>query len=131
MAQSVNACKNNIRQRLGLLLVLGFAASTAIAENLPDPTRPSGAAYADENAGSLVSGPVLQSVLTSSGRKLAIINGQTVKQGDAIGNLRVEKIGDTEVVLARGKEVQVLRLFPAVEKRPSTVLTAPKNGMRQ
>ncbi|MDQ9170219.1 MSHA biogenesis protein MshK [Oxalobacteraceae bacterium R-40] len=135
MAQPVNPNINKACRYCGILIAAGVYASwfvpPAFAENLPDPTRPTGAAYADENTGNVISGPVLQSVLTSSGRKLAIISGQTVKQGDSVGNARVVKISDAEVVLAQGKETQVLKLFPVVEKQPSTGRPASKNGMRQ
>ncbi len=131
MAQPMNAHKNNTCKCLGMLLALGFVVSPASAENLPDPTRPSGAVYADDNAAKTPSGPVLQSVLSSSGRKLAIISGQTVKQGDVIGNARVVRISDTEVTLAQEKETHVLKLFPVLTKQPSAAGSALKNGMRQ
>lgn len=112
-------------------LILAVACSSAAAESLPDPTRPSGAAMAESEAADRPRGPVLQSVLNSSGRKLAIISGQSVRQGDKVGNARVVSIRDTEVVLVQGKETQVLKLFPVVEKQRSGVNVAPKNGMRQ
>ncbi|MGV3741842.1 MAG: hypothetical protein ACO1NO_06000 [Burkholderiaceae bacterium] len=136
MAQPMTRLANSARWHCAVLrvfglLAFGVLASVASAENLPDPTRPTWAGYADDNAENAYSGPVLQSVLTSSGRKLAIINGQTVKQGDMIGNARVAKIGDAEVVLAEGREMQVLKLFPVVEKQPSPARPMAKNGMRQ
>lgn len=130
MAEPVKRLLNGFYVGRGLLIALGFAAATAVAENLPDPTRPSGAAYAEENANDAPRGPVLQSVLSSSGRRIAIISGQTVKQGDMIGNSRVHRIRDTEVVLAQGRETQVLKLFPVLEKQPSTPHPAPRSALR-
>lgn len=131
MAQSMNAQLTRAGRRLGVWLILAVAATSAAAENLPDPTRPSGAPLAENEATNASRGPVLQSVLNSSGRKLAIISGQSVGQGDRIGNARVATIRDAEVVLVEGKETQVLKLFPVVEKQRSGVNVAPKNGMRQ
>jgi MSHA biogenesis protein MshK len=131
MAQSVNTCTTKAGKHLGILLMLGLLASAACAESLRDPTRPTGTSIVDNEAENVMRGPVLQSVLNSSGRKLAIISGQTVKQGDMIGNARVVNIRDAEVVLAQGKELQVLKLFPVVEKKPSTARPTFKNGMRQ
>lgn len=131
MVESVSAYKQKIRRPVALLLAFGTAASMAFAETLPDPTRPSGVAYADTAEANTPGGPVLQSVLHSSGRKFAIINGQMVKQGDMIGSARVARIADAEVVLTDGKEKQVLKLFPVLEKQPSAARLAPKNGMQQ
>jgi MSHA biogenesis protein MshK len=131
MAQPVSARMTAIRKHLGMLLALGFVASAALAENLPDPTRPSGASMVNGSAENVPSGPVLQSVLNSSGRKIAIISGQSVKLGEMIGSARVVKIEDAEVVLAKGKDVQVLSLFPVVEKQPVAAYPLPMHGMRQ
>lgn len=130
MAEPVKRLLKRFPVGCGLLCSLGFATAAALAESLPDPTRPTGAAYAEETANDAPRGPVLQSVLSSSGRRIAIISGQTVKQGDMIGNARVHRIRDTEVVLAQGRETQVLRLFPVLEKQPSTPRPAPKSGLR-
>lgn len=128
MAQPVTWRMDKISLHCCALMGLGLLASAGFAENLPDPTRPTGAAYADANAVNVPAGPVLQSVLTSAGRKVAIINGQTVKQGDMVGDARVSRIADAEVVLTRGGETQVLKLFPVVEKQPSTVRPASGSG---
>lgn len=131
MVEPVNACDGKTGRLIAVLLALGTAACVAFAENLPDPTRPSGAAYASAAEASAPSGPVLQSVLHSSGRKFAVINGQMVKLGDMVGSARVTKIGDAEVVLTDGNERLVLKLFPVLEKQPSSARSAPKYGMRQ
>ena len=48
---------------------------------------------------------------------MAMISGQMVKVGDRVGEARVIKISETEVVLRNGKELETLKLFPGVEKR--------------
>ena len=97
-----------------------------LGRELPDPTRPPtvlGGAHIPggtgkslgtaEDAASLQ----LQSVIVSPERKVAIINGQTVKLGEKVGDAIVVKISESEVVLRNGNNVQTLRLFPGLEKR--------------
>lgn len=103
-------------------LSLACATAPAMARQaLPDPTRPPpeaslvpGAAMAMPSGG----GPRLQSVLVSSkpgGRRLAVIDGQTVRLGAKFDGAVLVKVTDTEVVLRRGKELQVLTLFPKAD----------------
>ena len=100
---------------LGVLPVLSVSASAA--EALPDPTRPPVLLVAPEDAKvAAPASPVLQSVLISPVRRVATINGQIVKIGDKIGDARVVRVAESEVVLQNGKDVQVLKLFPDVEK---------------
>ncbi len=104
-----------------LALMLSAAASAVLAEGLADPTRPPaslGATVSEENAGRTSNaGPVLQSVLIAPGRREAIISGQTVRLGSKFGEARVVSIAESEVVLRNGKDRQVLKLFPGMEKR--------------
>lgn len=90
--------------------------------DLPDPTRPPAALYTapGSSAHAAPSGPVLQSVFISGKNKLAIINGQTLKLGDKLGEAQLVKIAETEVVLREGKNLQTLKLFPGVEKHSSS-----------
>jgi len=115
------------------LLVLGAAG--AFGQSLPDPTRPPdalnalNAANKQEPAGAQ-SGPVLQSVLVSPRRKLAVISGQTVKLGGEYENARVVKISETEVVLRNGKDTRTLKLFPQAEKQSVSGQPRGKAGDR-
>lgn len=98
----------------------------AAAQALVDPTRPPAALVTGESAPASANAPVLQSVLMSPRRIEAIINGQTVKVGDKVGDARVVRIKENEVVLRTGKSTQVLKLYPAIEKRMSPGVPAPK-----
>lgn len=100
-------------------------APVAVASELVDPTRPP-AILSHAAQGADVAGPVLQSVLVAPGRKEATISGQTVKVGHTFGEARVEKITESEVVLRKGKDVQVLKLFPGIEKKPATRTSNPR-----
>lgn len=104
------------------LLFCVHAVSPATGENLPDPTRPP-AAFQDEvrHAGEpSSSAPVLQSVLIGPKRSIATISGRIVKLGDKLGDARVVKISETEVVLQSGSGKQTFKLFPDIEKKTSS-----------
>ena len=93
------------------------ALAPAGAQELVDPTRPpnASAALPGESASG---GTQLQSVLISPGRRLAIINGKSVALGDAVGESKVVKITETEVVLQKGTETEVLKMYPGIDKQP-------------
>ena len=91
-------------------------APGVFAQALVDPTRPPDAAPV---LGSAVSAgaarPQLQSVLVSNrpgGRRLAVIDGRSVRVGDKVGGAVVVGIGEASVVLRRGKILETLRLYP-------------------
>jgi MSHA biogenesis protein MshK len=103
------------------------AAGTADAAPLNDPTRPPAAAL--PAAAGTSAGPQLQSVLVGrapGGRRIAVIDGETVRQGDDFHGARVARVGDTEVELVRGRERQVLRLYgPGPAVTAATAAAAP------
>ena len=99
--------------------LLPFAA-VAATESLPDPTRPPASLSMGQQDVTKFSGPVLQSVMISLERRVAIISGQTVKLGEKFGNAQVIKITEGEVVLQSGKDLQTLKLFPNIEKLPAS-----------
>lgn len=91
-----------------------LAGAGALAQGLPDPTRPPATLYnAPGSGGSAGAGPQLQSVLVSQGRRVAVIDGETYRVGDSYQGKRLVSVSDTEVVLAQGKQRQVLKLYPA------------------
>lgn len=101
------------------LLVAGvLAAPGGMAQSLADPTRPPDAPLAGPDgaasaANTASAAPQLQSVLvSSSGRRVAVINGQTVRVGDKVGNASVAGIDGNSVLLRRGKALETLRLYP-------------------
>lgn len=122
MDQALNAHRRYRLAAAGAALIAAAlgAASAAVAQ-VPDPTRPPQAVYAPTapTASSVrpraVPGvPQVQSILVSlrpGGRRLAIIDGKTVRQGDRVGSAVVAAIHSTEVILRRGSTMQVLKLF--------------------
>ncbi len=97
---------------------LALACQAAVAQGVTDPTRPAVALEAAPGAEG--GGTGLQSVLISDNRKAAVIGGQVVVLGQKYGDATLTRVSESEVTLSRGRETQVLRLFPGVEKRAVT-----------
>jgi MSHA biogenesis protein MshK len=109
-----------------LLFALACSAAmagpaTAQSQGLTDPTRPpaalaaAGTGAASDGEPAAPAAPQLQSILVSreaGGRRVAVINGELVKPGMKVGDAVVERVGETEVVLRRGKARETLKLFP-------------------
>ena len=113
MVESVNKSLRLALALTGMILL----SATAVAETLADPTRPPAALMPAQAASAGSAGTALQSVLISHGRRIAIINGKEVRVNDLYNGARVVKILESEVVLRNGRDVQVLKLFPDVDKR--------------
>ena len=124
----VNALR---RTRLQALLVPALftvsAAAVAAGEtSLPDPTRPpEGMSAVTASAPAEIaafSEPRLQSVMIGTAGRSAIISGQRYQLGDRIGDARLVKISEAEVVLAGASGRRAMTLFPPVKTR----VEAPK-----
>ena len=116
MAESVSK-PGKFRLLICSMLLLASVPDVGAQDSLPDPPRPPAALGAGGVDPMAASGPVLQSVLIAPRRKVAVISGETVQVGDRLGDARVAKISEGEVVLVRGGQTQTLRLFPGIEKR--------------
>jgi MSHA biogenesis protein MshK len=104
-------------------LLSGFCACTtaqaALGQSLADPMRPPNVAGAASTEDAETEAPrQLQSVLFSAGRKIAVINGETVALGDRVGDGVVTKISQTEVVLKFPDRIEVLKLLGGIERKP-------------
>ncbi|HJV85658.1 MAG TPA: MSHA biogenesis protein MshK [Noviherbaspirillum sp.] len=128
MAQYINmAAGKAVIRNLAVALLCGGSLQAA-AQALTDPTRPPAVVNADAQAGEVATGPVLQSILISSHRAEAIINGRTVKAGDKVGEATVVRITESEVLLRNGREQQALKLFPNIEKQPGRGAATPQRA---
>ena len=110
---------NMLCKSLGLLAMTVHCCQAA--EVLPDPTRPPDVLVGAPTVGDEADiapppVPVLQSILLSATRKVAVISGQPVALGERFGEARLIKLTPSEAVLQSGGMLQVLRLFPDVEK---------------
>ncbi|MFL6708346.1 MAG: hypothetical protein ACJ8HI_09070 [Massilia sp.] len=103
-------------KKAALLLVMLIQA--AAAQNLPDPTRPPERLIAPPSGHTASEArlPQLQSVLVAreaGGRRIAVIDGQTVAVGGSFRGSKVLRISGAEVELAApGGARTVLRLYP-------------------
>ena len=112
--------------RLSLNPLVGCAlmltAGTAFAQVMSDPTKPPLGFYVgtgSSRTGGVGAPLVLQSVLTYSDTRSAIISGEHVLLGQKLeGGSRLVKIAETEVVLLEGAERRTLKLLPSAEKHP-------------
>lgn len=103
------------RFAIGVCLIL--ITVHAQAQDLKDPTRPAISANLQTGEVELEHVPILQSVLISPTRKFAVIDGKTVRLHAKFGDQTLVRLSETEAVLRRGRELQVLKLFPDVEKK--------------
>lgn len=106
-------------KRTLLMLLLGVA-SAAFGQRgaLVDPTRPPMIAVESADTEALKpSGPRLQSVLISPGRRVAVISGSTVVQGGKYGNATVAAISEGSVLLRYADRNETLHLISGVLKR--------------
>lgn len=93
----------NMRKVLALCLLVAGALTSFGApaiEGLTDPTRPlhyasGGDSYLDE----LKKKYILNSVIVSDQRRVAVINGKRVKEGDRVRNALVSRIAKSQVTL--------------------------------
>jgi MSHA biogenesis protein MshK len=122
MDATVSAARSlcQLRCCLGLGMAALLCSANGAAQALIDPTRPP-AMLRSAGAGTIEltiepGVPQLQSVLIArhpGGRHVAIIDGRTVRLGERFKGATVDTMTQTEVVLVKGKERQVLKLFPA------------------
>ncbi len=107
--------------RCPLLLLITLVAHTGVAEDevgssesLRDPTRP--LSYVEGAAAAKSSGWRLDSVLISSQRKLAVINGKSVTEDSWVRGAQVKQIQANKVVIVVKGEERVLRLRSGIRK---------------
>lgn len=98
-------------------LAFALVAAQAAAQPLSDPTRPPAAAEEQKGERALGERPGLQSILISSGRKFAVIDGQTISIGQKFGDATLVAIRADEVVLRKAGRNEVLKLYPEVDKK--------------
>lgn len=100
----------------GLSVCLLLATMRLAAEPLLDPTIPpdfvAGTKAVSSEQGRLPAWKV-DSILISKDRRMAVINGQTVRQGDVVSSAKVVSISATAVTLRNNAETFTVKLLPA------------------
>jgi MSHA biogenesis protein MshK len=105
------------RRSVVATLLSGLAVCLpVVAEELVDPTQPPAGFGQSATVAPETSGPILQSIVVSPTRKIAIISGKMLKVGDKYGDARILSINDNEVVLLSGGNREVLKLYPSLRK---------------
>lgn len=108
---------------LATVYVLALVGVPAMAESLPDPTRPMDVVTSSRVGAAPIEsyGPVLQSTLVSPHRRSAVISGQPVKIGDTFAGSVVVDISSYEVRMSRAGRETSLRLSPKLAKEKGKV----------
>lgn len=106
-------------ERLILMLASSAFVGLAQAQPLADPTRPPAEGPADRGREEARAPSRLQSVLISSRRSVAVIDGRAVQLGERLDGARVVSIEPAQVTLQRGSVRERLTLLPTgIEKKP-------------
>lgn len=101
-----------------LALCAGVGANESNPSAVRDPTAPLG--FSASGAAAENDQFVLNSILISPRRKLAIINGVTLRESEMVpgaADVKVQKIMTQAVVLQQADQTWVLRLSPSILKR--------------
>lgn len=119
-------------QMIGLIVLLLVVPS--VLAQVPDPTRPPAQMMTPDKGGSVVAAPMdsgMQTmILRRKGKSGAVINGQYVEVGGKVGDKRVVRISENEVVLQGEGGREVIRLIPSIEKTP-VAKPAAQSGSRR
>lgn len=97
----------------GLTIVLVLFCTAPQAEELRDPTRPKQPRQAPQEVETPVTRYSVDSILVSDSRRIAVINGVSVAQGESVAGARVERIARDRVLLEVDGERRTLVLDPA------------------
>ncbi|MEX1033876.1 MAG: hypothetical protein WDZ30_10995 [Cellvibrionaceae bacterium] len=100
-----------------LAMTLALAISVPLAaDQLSDPTRP----LNYRQAGSAEARLELNSILIAKGRRIAVINGQQVAEGERSGNIYVLRILPNRVIISRnGNEIE-LKLHNTITRKDAS-----------
>ena len=103
-----------------VLCVSAMGIAQVGAEQLDDPTRPSNVAKplaSTNRLGNRVSWE-LNAIKIDKDRRIAIVNGRTVKEGDRINNARLVEILPTQIKLKAEKGIFFVKLVRQKVKMP-------------
>lgn len=100
---------------LGLTLCITRTQAGEAA--LSDPTRPWQSSGYQQKRPQTAASYSLNSTLVSSTRRVAVINGQHVSEGETVGNAIVVKIGKYDVLLQSPDRQINLKLMPDIVKK--------------
>jgi MSHA biogenesis protein MshK len=102
-----------------LFMLAGAVILCLQARPLPDPTRPPDVMLSAPEMTSerMVAEPILQSVLISPTRKIAVISGQVVALHGVFEEFKLVSIHPSRVLLKNKTSEKILFLFPSEEQQ--------------
>jgi hypothetical protein len=123
------------------LIMMALPPITA-AQKLTDPTAPpaefvnldNGSSPRPESTTPKTTSFRVQAVMIGRESRRAVINGQSVQQGDRIGQMKIIRIDHEKIVLQGESGMQTLLVNPAVSKTPASknqVSSTPLGGTIQ
>src|SRR5688500_9027450 len=96
-----------------------LAQNGARAQAMSDPMRPPEASGALAPGSAAPSSSGLQAVITSPGRKLAVIDGSVVPLGASVRGSTLDNVSESVAVLKKNGERNVLLMHPQIDKKPA------------
>lgn len=116
-------------------LLAGLTASALALAQGADPMRPPEGATTDGGSVAPAAQSGVQTVIVRpQGKSVAVINGKQVSVGDRLGDKRVVKISEREIVLNGDSGREVIKVMPAMEKipvKPASGAKALTGGTRE
>lgn len=104
------------------VLFAGYFWILPVVAQVPDPTRPPDAMSMPNGTGGVLvpsESGVQAVILRRKGKSSAVINGQFVEVGGKLGDKKVLKISESEVVLMGSNGREVLKVTPDIQKLPT------------
>ncbi len=126
----------SLKSFLPLLMAALLGSSAWAAESLDDPTRPAFDLVPglSGQSGTSIAVPAapkgLQSVILSTKREAAIINGVEVEVGQKYGDATLTVVNETCVVLMGPQGRQVMHMFPTVNLSKTELACVGRSGLQ-
>ncbi len=99
-------------------LIWLFCAAPVHADSMQDPMRPPSVMAASGATSAVATEvPQVEAVKIAGRQRLAVLGGQTVREGDNWQDGKISRITDTGVWVTRPSGREFLSLFPAAEKK--------------
>ena len=113
----------HVRQVTGWFLAAALSCALlpvdARAQPMNDPMRPADARASRSASSAAAATPVLQAVITSPQRKLALIDGTVVQLGASVKGATLDGVSDSVAVLKKNGARDVLLMHPDIDKKPA------------
>jgi MSHA biogenesis protein MshK len=100
-----------------LTMLLGALSGSALAQGLPDPTRPPVILEAEPAAASTAPSGLQSIIRRPGGKSAAVINGVYVEPGGKVGGATLVRIGEDSVELRSTAGRETMYLTPGIGKK--------------